>query len=206
MRPKWRRCKSPNRDRGEPCGSSPPTPSAVIKTMAGQAWHTGHPSAGSGQAHHGGSLDYSGPCAGQPGVQPDRRSRPFASPFGLGHHAMRRCKISSLVHLLTLSRRSGLLVRLRCGSAYPFLRLSALECLTSLPCNSPNMPAVHPAESSSSSYGPTFRLRLLPTPPHGDAVTFSYEVVASSDRDFHPAGGALSWAHSKPLRGKCRAC
>src|ERR1700722_7613600 len=33
------------------------------------------------------------------------------------------------------------------------------------------------AESSSSeSYGPAVRLRLLPPPPHGDAVTFSYNV------------------------------
>ena len=31
-----------------------------------------------------------------------------------------------------------------------------------------------PAESRSSSYGPTVHLRLLPTSPHGDAVTISY--------------------------------
>src|SRR3989304_2953309 len=31
-----------------------------------------------------------------------------------------------------------------------------------------------PAESRSSSYGPMVHLRLLPTSPHGDAVTFSY--------------------------------
>ena len=30
------------------------------------------------------------------------------------------------------------------------------------------------AESCSSSYGLHVRLRLLPTPPHGDAVTFGY--------------------------------
>jgi hypothetical protein len=30
------------------------------------------------------------------------------------------------------------------------------------------------AESSSSSYGLVSHLQLLPTPPHGDAVTFGY--------------------------------
>lgn len=32
------------------------------------------------------------------------------------------------------------------------------------------------AESSSSSYGPVVRLRLLPTPSRDDAVTFGYKV------------------------------
>ncbi len=31
-----------------------------------------------------------------------------------------------------------------------------------------------PGESRSSSYGPMVHLRLLPTPPHGDAVTLGY--------------------------------
>jgi len=31
-----------------------------------------------------------------------------------------------------------------------------------------------PTETSSSSYGLPVRFQLLPTPPHGDAVTFSY--------------------------------
>jgi len=34
--------------------------------------------------------------------------------------------------------------------------------------------AATPAETGSSSYGLSVRLRLLPTPPHGDAVAFSY--------------------------------
>lgn len=34
-----------------------------------------------------------------------------------------------------------------------------------------------PAESSSLSYGLLFHLQLLPTPPHGDAVTFGYRCV-----------------------------
>src|SRR6266478_3345098 len=55
------------------------------------------------------------------------------------------------------------------------------------------------AETGSSSYGPTVRFRLLPTPPHGDAVTFSYGAVADSGRDFHPANSTPSRAHTKPL-------
>ena len=55
-----------------------------------------------------------------------------------------------------------------------------------------------PAESSSSSYGPTVRLGLLSTPPRGDAVTFGYGVVASSDTDSHRADVAPSRAHSFP--------
>jgi hypothetical protein len=53
-----------------------------------------------------------------------------------------------------------------------------------------------PAESSSFTYGPTVRLRLLPTPLRADAVTFSYGAVAYSDTDFHRANVAPSRAHS----------
>jgi hypothetical protein len=43
------------------------------------------------------------------------------------------------------------------------------------------------AEScSSDSYGLHVRLRLLPTPPHGDAVTFSYQERASPERGLSP--------------------
>ena len=56
------------------------------------------------------------------------------------------------------------------------------------------------AESSSSSYGPTVRLRLLPTPPRGDAVTFDYGVVAPSDTDLHRANLTPSRAHDSSLR------
>jgi hypothetical protein len=56
---------------------------------------------------------------------------------------------------------------------------------------------VHPAESSSLSCGPTVRFRLLPTPPHGDAVTFSYGAVAYSDIDLHHADKSPSWAHDE---------
>src|SRR5262245_38499763 len=53
-----------------------------------------------------------------------------------------------------------------------------------------------PAESSSFTYGPTFRLQLLPTPLRADAVTFAYGVVAYSGTDFHRADVAPSRAHS----------
>ena len=59
----------------------------------------------------------------------------------------------------------------------------------------------HYAESSSSSYGPTVRLRLLPTPPPGDAVTFGYGAVACSDTDLHRADLAPSRAHDSRFRG-----
>ena len=42
------------------------------------------------------------------------------------------------------------------------------------------------AESCSSSYGLHVRFRLLPTPPHGDAVTFSYQERASPERGLSP--------------------
>ena len=60
---------------------------------------------------------------------------------------------------------------------------------------------LYSAETGSSSYGPTVRLRLLPTPPRDDAVTFNYGAVAHSDRDFHPANSTPSRAYTKPLRG-----
>ncbi len=55
----------------------------------------------------------------------------------------------------------------------------------------------HPAESGSSSYGPTVRLRLLPTPPRDDAVTFSYRALAYSDTDSHRADNAPSRAYER---------
>jgi hypothetical protein len=46
------------------------------------------------------------------------------------------------------------------------------------------------------SCGPRIRLGLLPTPPRGDAVTFGYGDVASSDPDLHRADQTPSWAHN----------
>jgi hypothetical protein len=48
----------------------------------------------------------------------------------------------------------------------------------------------HPAESRSSSYRPRIRFQVLPTPPRGDAVSFSYGGVAYSDTDLHRADQA----------------
>ena len=52
-----------------------------------------------------------------------------------------------------------------------------------------------PAESSSSSCGPPIRLRLLSTPPRGDAVSFNYGGLAFPDMDFHHVMSAPSRAH-----------
>ena len=51
-------------------------------------------------------------------------------------------------------------------------RLSATGCFR-LRHERAGSPPLH-AESGSSSYGLPAHLRLLPTPPHGDAVTFNY--------------------------------
>jgi len=45
---------------------------------------------------------------------------------------------------------------------------------------------LRPAESCSLSYGLHVRLQLLPTPPHGDAVTFSYQERASPGKGLSP--------------------
>src|SRR5208282_2148871 len=55
----------------------------------------------------------------------------------------------------------------------------------------------YPAETGSSSYGPTVRFRLLPTSSRDDAVTFGYGAVANSDRDLHPANSTLSRAYTE---------
>src|SRR5690606_28009195 len=53
----------------------------------------------------------------------------------------------------------------------------------------------HSAESGSLSYGPPVRRRFLSTPPHGDAVTFDYEVMACLDADLDRADVMPSRAH-----------
>jgi hypothetical protein len=47
------------------------------------------------------------------------------------------------------------------------------------------------AESCSSSYGLHVHLRLLPTPPHGDAVSFGYRERASPGRGLAPLRSRL---------------
>ena len=59
--------------------------------------------------------------------------------------------------------------------------------------------SLHTAESSSLYCGPPVRLRLLSTPPHGDAVTFDYRALAYPDTDFHCANVAPSRAHNSRL-------
>ena len=72
--------------------------------------------------------------------------------------------------------------------------------------------SLHPAESSSLHCGPPVRLRLLSTPPRGDAVTFGYEALAYPDTDLHRAVVAPSRAHigvgkdSRPPLPPNRAC
>ena len=66
------------------------------------------------------------------------------------------------------------------------------------PAGSPSSPA----ESSSLYCGPPIRLRLLPTPPHSDAVTFSYGALAYPDTDLHRAVYAPSRAHWIPGRAR----
>ena len=52
-----------------------------------------------------------------------------------------------------------------------------------------------------------FALRLLPTPPHSDAVTFGYRVLACPDTDLHRADVAPSRSHSSRRRpGSMLAC
>ena len=50
----------------------------------------------------------------------------------------------------------------------------------------PEGSSLRPAESSSSTYRLHVRLRLLSTPPHGDAVTFGYRERASPGRGLTP--------------------
>ncbi len=49
-------------------------------------------------------------------------------------------------------------------------------------------------------YGLIVHLRLLSTPPRGDAVTVSYEVPEHSGKDLHPADSMHLQAHSSSLR------
>jgi hypothetical protein len=70
----------------------------------------------------------------------------------------------------------------------------------------PGGSSLRPAESVLSSYGLHVRLRLLSTPPRGDAVTFGYRERASPGRGLaplcvHRLPGALGGA-SRPDRGK----
>ena len=55
---------------------------------------------------------------------------------------------------------------------------------------------MHPAESSSSSYGLVVLLLLLPTPPRGDAVTVGYMPESDyMEEDLHLPDRVPSQAH-----------
>ena len=56
---------------------------------------------------------------------------------------------------------------------------------------------LYTAETGSLYYGLPVRFQLLSTPPRDDAVTFSYGVMAYSDRDFHPADELPLRAHEQ---------
>src|SRR6202007_2221606 len=57
------------------------------------------------------------------------------------------------------------------------------------------------AESGSSTYGLSFHLQLLPTPPRDDAVTFDYWATTHPGADFHRASKASSRTHDPRFRG-----
>src|SRR5882762_6996884 len=65
-------------------------------------------------------------------------------------------------------------------------------------------PRVH-AETGSSSCRLAVRLRLLSTPPHGDAVSFGFKATTHFDRDSHPADKTSSRTHwmtgTSPVKG-----
>src|SRR5260370_41194389 len=56
------------------------------------------------------------------------------------------------------------------------------------------------AESGSLSYGLPVHLRMLSTPPHGDAVSFDYGGATNSGTDSHRSVKASSRTHSSPRR------
>ena len=78
-----------------------------------------------------------------------------------------------------------------------------------LPCSAPSVPhrgnrlrralagsPIRPAETGSLSCGLAARLRLLSTPPRGDAVTFGYRPEHKPGGDFHPSDGVRLQAHN----------
>ncbi len=66
-------------------------------------------------------------------------------------------------------------------------------------------PPHYPTESGSLPYGPPVLLRLLSTPPRGDAVAFGCGALADSGTEFRPAGQAPSGAHCERLQARAAA-
>ena len=89
------------------------------------------------------------------------------------------------------------------GQAWPTIRLSLAIVGSSDFVLSQQSRQSHKAESSLCRglftarhlYGLSFHFQLLPTPPRGDAVSFSYWRLAPPERDFHPPMHARSQAH-----------
>jgi hypothetical protein len=54
-------------------------------------------------------------------------------------------------------------------------------------------------------YGLIVHLRLLSTPPHGDAVTFGYRVPEHPGKDFHLTGSMQLQAHERGRPGRILA-
>src|SRR3972149_12116620 len=66
---------------------------------------------------------------------------------------------------------------------------------------------VFPGQARDRVCGPSLRLRLLPTPPHGDAVTFSYGPGCWPGGDSDPTIHAVLPApwRTRPARAQCSA-
>src|SRR6516162_8147948 len=62
-------------------------------------------------------------------------------------------------------------------------------------------PPLH-AESGSSSYGLPVHLRLLPTPPHGDAVTFNYGAHDWLRHGLPPCKQSVLTERTRPGEGR----
>jgi len=127
--------------------------------------------------------------------------RPFARQVSLVHTTL------PSMHSVTLhlacpttasalpAQRGGLPVPFRCCSATYRQRglrhpLASVRYRSGLRLESASS-SHRTAESCSLSYGLHVRLRLLPTPPRGDAVTFGYRERASPGRGLPPLRSRL---------------
>ena len=118
-----------------------------------------------------------------PGLWPLRSSLGTTRALTPAHRHLRRTGLPAcLVHpsWRSTSNHSGRFASrfVHHASACNVFQASPLRCrLATVP--QPNR-VRHPADRQ-------FALRLLPTPPHSDAVAFGFGALAYPDRDFHPA-------------------
>lgn len=120
-------------------------------------------------------------------ILPHREHRPFAGQVSLLNTA--RTSMHSVIKHLTRPVIAFLLLAQRDGLPGARYRLS--QRLLSASRSGLRLESAgsshRAAESCSSlSYGLHVRFRLLPTPPRGDAVTFSYRDRASPERGLSP--------------------